>query len=100
MSDFFREDAKEVQDAGQRCRVSSEGGDYEGQHVLPFGHLDSQIGQTHTQLQPNGLRSGMEGREVSHQRFSQIRERLARYLVEVVDNLGTLKPQQQPRYLQ
>jgi len=77
MNDFFWEDAEEVQDARQRRRICAQGGNNERKHVLPLGHLDSQVRQAHAELQPDGLRTCMKGRQISHDGLAQVGERLA-----------------------
>jgi hypothetical protein len=90
MRDFFREDAEEVQDTGQRRWVCSQGVDHVCEDVLPLGHLDSQIRKTNTELQPDRLGAGMERRQIPHDGRPELWKLCAGHLVEIVYNLARL----------
>ena len=90
MHDFFGENAEKVQDAGQCCWICAESIDDIFEDILPLGHLYCQVRQTHAQLQPYGLRSGMEQGQIPHNGCSELRQLCAGHLVEVIYNLALL----------
>jgi hypothetical protein len=90
MHDFLGEDTEEVQDARQCCWICAEGADDIFEDVLPLGHLYCQVRQTHAQLQPDGLRSGVEQGQIAHDRGPEIWKLCAGHLVEVVYDLALL----------
>jgi hypothetical protein len=88
MHDFLGEDAEKVQDTGQCCWVCAEGVDDIFEDILPLRHLDSQVRQTYAQLQPDGLRSGMEQGQIAHDRCPELWKVCAGHLVEVIYDLA------------
>jgi hypothetical protein len=90
MRDFLGQDSEEVEDTG-KCRwICSESVDHVWEDILPLCHLYRQVCQTHAQLQPDGLRPGMECCEIPHYGCSQVWELCARHLVEVIHDLAVL----------
>jgi hypothetical protein len=91
MHDFFGEDAKEIQDAGQCGRVAAEGSNNVCENVLPFRHLDGQVCQADTECQADGLGPCMERCQVAHNGGAKLGQLLAGHLVQVVYNLDGLE---------
>ena len=91
MRDFLGENAEKVQDARQRCWICAESADDIFEDVLPFCHLNCQIGQTNAQLQSNRFRARMKRRQIPHNRGAEVWELCAGHLVEVVYDLPLLE---------